>query len=311
MFQGSAVRFHEKIDLEGRLAEAKKIAEESDYAVVCVGTTNEIESEGFDRDTMDLTLDQYHLIDAVVASNSNTVVVNFSGAPVSFTQFVDTAPAIVQAWFPGQEAGDSLAAVLTGIVNPSGKLPLSWPKKLDDNPSFGNFPATHDDILQYAEGLDVGYRWYDRESRPKPLFPFGFGLSYTDFSVIGAKIEGSNAVLRPDGQITVTARVTNSGGRTGKTVIQFYVASPDDIKVPGHARPVKELQAFSKVEVGPGKTDEVTVQLDKYSVSVYDAGNERWHVQKGEYRILIGLSSVDIAHTVVFSVGESFSWTGI
>ncbi|KAH6975216.1 glycoside hydrolase superfamily [Ilyonectria sp. MPI-CAGE-AT-0026] len=311
MFQGSAVRFHEKIDLEGRLAEAKKIAEESDYAVVCVGTTNEIESEGFDRDTMDLTLDQYHLIDAVVASNPNTVVVNFSGAPVSFTQFVDTAPAIVQAWFPGQEAGDSLAAVLTGIVNPSGKLPLSWPKKLEDNPSFGNFPATHDDILKYAEGLDVGYRWYDRESRPKPLFPFGFGLSYTEFSVISANIEGSSAVLLPDRRITVAARVTNSGGRTGKTVIQFYVANSDDIQVPGHARPVKELQAFSKVEVGPGKSEEVTVQLDKYSVSVYDSGNERWHVEKGEYRILIGLSSVGISHTVVFSVSESFSWTGI
>ncbi|KAF7557701.1 hypothetical protein G7Z17_g399 [Cylindrodendrum hubeiense] len=311
MFQGSALRFHEKIDLEGRLAEAKQVAQETDYAVVCVGTTNEIESEGFDRDTMDLTLDQYHLIDAVVASNPKTIVVNFSGAPVSFTQFVDTAPAIVQAWFPGQEAGDSLAAVLTGLVNPSGKLPLSWPKRLEDNSSYGNFPATSDDILRYAEGLNIGYRWYDRQSSPKPLFPFGFGLSYTQFSITHAKVESSNAILHPDGQVKVTTQVTNTGSRSGKTVVQFYVDSLYDIKVPGHARPIKELQAFSKVEIGTGETKEVSVHLDKYSVSIYDTDNKRWHVEKGEYRVLIGLSSVDIAQVVLFSVAESFTWTGI
>ncbi|KAH7152676.1 glycoside hydrolase superfamily [Dactylonectria macrodidyma] len=311
MFQGSALRFHEKIDLEGRLEEAKKTAKESDYAVVCVGTTNEIESEGFDRDSLDLTLEQYLLIDAVTASNPKTVVVNFSGAPVSFTQFVNTVPAIVQAWFPGQEAGDSLAAVLTGLANPSGKLPLSWPKKLEDNSSYGNFPATSDDILRYAEGLNVGYRWYDRQHSPEPLFPFGFGLSYTDFTITGASVEGSNSILHPNGHINITAKITNTGSRSGKTVVQFYTASPAGTNIPGHTRPVKELQAFSKVEIVPGESKTVSVQLDKYSVSVYDAKSEHWHAEKGEYRVLVGFSSVDIAQTVSFSVAESFTWTGI
>ncbi|KAK7414938.1 hypothetical protein QQX98_006263 [Neonectria punicea] len=310
MFQGSSVRFHEKIDVEERLAEAKKLSQESDYAIVCVGTTNEIESEGFDRNSMDLTTQQYRLIDAVTASNPKTVVLNFSGAPVSFTQFVDTAPAIVQAWFPGQETGHSVAAVLAGVVNPSGKLPLSWPRRLEDNSSFGNFPATPDNILHYAENLDVGYRWFDRQSSPKPLFPFGSGLSYTDFAVTGARVQGSTAILHPNGQIKVTAQVANTGSRSGKTVVQFYISS-DGTNAPGHARPVKELQAFKKIDIGSGESRDVSVELDKYSVSIYDTENEGWHVKKGEYRVLVGLSSVDIKQKVLFSVPKSFTWTGI
>ncbi|KAM0275762.1 hypothetical protein ACHAQH_007422 [Verticillium albo-atrum] len=308
MFQGSAVRFHEHINLQARKEEAASAARTSDYAVVCVGTTNEIESEGFDRDTLDLTPEQYDLVDAVSAANPRTVVVNFSGAPVSVNRFVYTVPATVQAWFPGQETGDSLAAVLTGAVNPSGKLPLSWPEKLEDGSSFSNFPAGEDGLLNYAEGLDVGYRWHDRASNPRALYPFGFGLSYTTFDVVSAAVEGSNTFRAVDDKIAISAEVVNTGIKNGKVVVQFYVASPEG--VPGRQRPVKELQAFSKIEVKSGQSAQVTVHLDKYAVSVYDEAKGCWVAHKGEYRVLVGLSSVDILQTTSFSVVELFAWTG-
>ncbi|KAF4468585.1 glycoside hydrolase superfamily [Fusarium albosuccineum] len=312
MFQGSALRFHEEIRIEEHLADAAQVSKETDYAVVCVGTTNEIESEGFDRESLDLTPWQYKLIDAVVASNPKTVVVNFSGAPVSLHQFVDTAPAIVQAWFPGQETGDSLAAVLTGIVNPNGRLPLSWPRKLEDNPSYGNFPAGPDDILRYAEGLDVGYRWYDRPSNPKPLYPFGFGLSYTTFKITGAQIQGSSNLDGPAVSVAVQVQVANTGTRAGKVLIQLYVAhSGEEAVASTLTRPIKELQAFSKAYIEPGKSATITLTLDKYSVSVYDGAKGHWRVGAGQYHALVGLSSVDIAERISFSVSSGFIWTGL
>lgn len=177
MFQGSALRFHEEINLTARQEAAAKSARDSDYAVVCVGTTSEIESEGYDRDIMDLTQEQYDLIQTVRAANPKTVVVNFSDAAVGMTQFASSAPAIVQGWFPGQECGDSIAAILSGEVNPSGMLPFSWPKRVEDNCSYGNFPVGENGLLHYDEGLDVGYKWHDRPNNPDALYPFGFGLS--------------------------------------------------------------------------------------------------------------------------------------
>ncbi|KAM5349957.1 hypothetical protein ACJ41O_006462 [Fusarium nematophilum] len=311
MFQGSSVRFHEEIDIQASLNDAQEVASGAEYAIVCVGTTNEIESEGFDRDTMDLATEQYDLIKAVAASNTKTVVVNFSGAPIGLTQIVDDVPAIVQAWFPGQETGHSVAAVLTGLVNPSGRLPLSWPKRLEDNPSFGNFPAGPDGLLRYAEGLDVGYRWFDRETNPEPLYPFGFGLSYTDFTIINTEVEGSRTVLSQEGEVLVKAKVSNVGSRRGKTVVQFYVSAPRDSSVLGLPRPVKELQAFSKIELGPGEVREVEAGLDKYSVSVYDSAKRQWNAGKGEYTVHVGLSSDGTQSKVSFSVLETFTWTGI
>ncbi|CRK15433.1 Beta-glucosidase B like protein [Verticillium longisporum] len=314
MFQGSAVRFHEEIDLAARQAEAAEAAAAADYAVVCVGTTNEIESEGFDRDTLALTTAQYDLVEAVARANPRrTVVVNFSGAPTTLGRIVDDAAvaAVVQAWFPGQETGDALAAVLAGLVNPSGRLPLSWPRRVEDGSSFGNFPAVEDGLLRYDEGLDVGYRWHDRPGNPAALFPFGFGLSYTTFRVTGSSILGSGALKSADDSIRVSAEIVNAGSRRGKVVVQFYLAFPEGAAVPGRQRPVKELQAFSKVEIEAGHTAQTTVQLDKYAVSVYDEAKGRWVAPEGEYRVLVGLSSVDIQQTASFSVSESFTWTGV
>lgn len=311
MFQGSSVRFHEEINLKASLDDATKVASEADYAVVCVGTTNEIESEGFDRDTMDLTPEQYDLIKAVASSNPKTVVVNFSGAPVGLSQIVDVVPGIVQAWFPGQEAGLSVAAVLSGQVNPSGRLPLTWPRKLEDNPSFGNFPAGPDDILRYQEGLGVGYRWYDQEGKPEPLYPFGFGLSYTRFEVSEAETQDEAETLGLEDEVVVNARVSNIGPRRGKAVVQFYVSAPQDGSLPGLSRPVKELQAFEKVELDPGETRIVEARLDKYSVSVYDSASRRWHAEKGVYTVHVGLSSDQVHTRASFSVPDTFTWTGL
>ncbi|KAH8673294.1 glycoside hydrolase superfamily [Xylariales sp. PMI_506] len=311
MFQGSALRFHEHIDLDQRKIEATEAAKTCDYAVVCVGTTNEIESEGYDRDTMDLTTSQYDLIEAVVAANKKTVVVNFSGAPVGMSQFADNAPAILQAWFPGQEGGDAMAAVLSGLINPSGKLPLSWPKKLEDNPSFGNFPVSEDGLLHYAEGIDVGYRWYDRPENPEPLYPFGFGLAYTTFSIENASIEGSNILSGATSKITLSCNVKNTGDKRGKTVVQVYSRSLQSHPPKGHRRPEKELQAFAKIEIGANETKQISFNLDKYAISIYNADSAVWTAEQGNYELQVGFSSSEILYRLPFVVVSSFIWTGI
>ncbi|KAH7012544.1 glycosyl hydrolase family 3 C-terminal domain-containing protein [Microdochium trichocladiopsis] len=323
MFQGSAVRFYEHIDLAARLREASEAAAACDYAVVCTGTINEIESEGFDRTDMDLTAAEYDMVDAVLAANPDrSAVVNFSGAPVGMAQFADRSPAIVQAWFPGQEMGDSVAAVLSGDVNPGGRLPLSWPRKVEDNPAYDNFPS-HNNILRYEEALNVGYRYYDRaDVAAKPLFPFGYGLSYTTFAVLGAGITQQRVLFAAADAnigITVTARVQNTGGRAGKVAVQFYVAdcNSGDAAIGGggggggHARPPKELRAFEKVALEAGEVRDVVLTLDRDCVSCYDAARMCWEARPGAYKVLVGLSSADITHSVDLTLDKGFTWTGV
>jgi beta-glucosidase len=306
------VRFFEFVDTEASIAEAATSAAQSDVALVFVGTTNEIESEGYDRDTMDLLPDQYLLIQAVADKNPRTVVVNFSGGPVNLAPIVGSVAGLVQAWFPGQECGRSVARVLTGRVNPSGRLPFSWPARLEDNPSCGNFPVDEDDVLRYEEGLNVGYRYYDWEKSPAPLFPFGFGLSYTTFGLSASKAAGSKmSPVGPDGSIDISYMVANIGDRAGKAVVQFYIQSPTSAERIGQQRPVKELKAFKKVELEASESATVTVTLDKYSVSIYDAAAGCWFAEKGTYKILVGFSATEIAEQVVFEVPESFTWKGI
>jgi beta-glucosidase len=311
MHQGSALRFFEYVDIPGRISSASALAAESDYAVLCIGNTNEIESEGYDRDTMDLTPDQYTLISAVTKVNPKTIVVNFSGAPVTMTQFFDDVPAILQAWFPGQECGLSVARVLTGAVNPSGRLPLSWPKRLEDNPSFGNFPVDDNDVLRYEEGLDIGYRHYDRDSTPTPLFPFGYGLSYTTFEICGASGPDPSVVMSEglDGKFKLSCLVQNTGAKDGSTVVQFYLQFPE-ISI-GRTRPLKELKGFQKVFLKAGQSASVEVTFDKYSLSYYDASKGCWSIQKGRYVALVGLSSTEIAAKLLFSVEKNYEWTGL
>ncbi|EXK82564.1 hypothetical protein FOQG_13132 [Fusarium oxysporum f. sp. raphani 54005] len=299
--QGHAIGFMEYIDVQGRIREAATSAAASDVAVVFTGTTLEFESEGFDRETMDLQPAEYELVEAVLAANPNTVVVNTSGSPVTLTPFADKVSALVQMFYPGQESGTAIARILTGQWNPSGHLPVSWPRRLEDNPSHGNWPGEND-IVHYEEGIYVGYRHYEKK-QIKPLYAFGFGLSYTSFELSNLAVSGS---LTRDTSLVVNVLVRNVGPCKGKAVVQFYVGRAGDSK---YDRPVKELRAFEKPEIEVGHSTKLTVSLDKYAVSLYDTA--KWVAEKGNYQVLVGLSSDDIRIVADFEVEEDFAWTGV
>lgn len=306
VIQGTAFLFFEYTDISASIKAAADLAANRDVAVVCVGTTMEFESEGYDREHMDLTPNEYKLIDAVVAANPNTIVVNYSGSPVDVTRFYNKVAALVQAWFPGQECGHALAQVLSGEVNACGRLPMSWPRRLEDNPSFGNFPTDDNDIIRYEEGLFIGYRHYDLPHKPDALFPFGFGLSYTTFALSSTAVSG--VIKAASDTITVSTTVSNTGTRDGKVVVQFYVQPPP---VDGVVRPLKELKAFEKPFIAAGASIKLEATLDKYSVSYYSGDKGSWHGAQGIYKVLVGFSSVDIVETREFEVVEEFIWKGL
>ncbi|KAF4547929.1 Beta-glucosidase B-like protein [Elsinoe fawcettii] len=257
LFQGSAVRFHHEINVAELVDHAAKTANEADVVVICTGTTNEIESEGFDREDMLLPSQQYDLINAVVAANPRTCVVNFSGAAVDLTPFIGKVAAFVQGWFPGQECGHSLTKVLSGEINPSGRLPFSWPRKLEDCSAHGNFPVK-DGKLKYEEGLNVGYRWHDRSEASDALYAFGEGGGYTSFEIAG--VECGDTMT--DTKLDLQFRITNTGSRSGKAVAQVYLSSIG--AATDFPRPVKELKDFLKISLGPGEARKIQITLDKY-----------------------------------------------
>ena len=231
---------------ENLLQEAIDAAAKSDVAIVCVGLDSEWESEGYDLQTMDLPLDgnQDRLIAAVAKANPQTIVVNQSGTPVSMP-WVDEVQAIIQGWYQGQEAGRALADVLLGKCSPSGKLPVTFPKRLKDTPTYHNWPGENGRVI-YGEGLYIGYRHYDSVKVP-PLFPFGHGLSYTTFEYGAPRL--NSQILARDGTLTISLRVTNTGSVPGSEIEQVYIA---DIQS-RLQRPEKELKAFAKVHLQPGK----------------------------------------------------------
>ncbi|KAF9770597.1 hypothetical protein IL306_011837 [Fusarium sp. DS 682] len=308
MFQGASLRFMEYVDIPGAITDAADIAASSDAAVVFVGTTNEIESEGYDRDTMDLSSDQYDLINAVVSRNPKTVVVNMSGSPVTVSPFIDQVPCFLQAWFAGQECGHAIARVLLGHVNPSGRLPMSWPKKNEDNPAYPNFPCDDNLELKYEERLKVGYRFYDDDTAPKPQFHFGEGLSYTIFELVGQPSVKSSFDTPQKAEVSVTAEVRNTGAREGKQVVQLYVTPPP---CDGNPRPVKDLRSYSKVLVSPGQTEKVTMNLDKYAFSYFDAAADKWKIPQGEFLLHLCFSSAETLQTVRVTNPETQYWTGL
>lgn len=271
------------------IEEAVDAAKSADVAVVCVGLDAEWESEGYDRGTMDLPKDgsQDRLIAAVRQANPNTVVVNQSGTPVTMP-WADEVPAIIQAWYQGQEAGNALAEVLLGHSNPSGKLPTTFPQRLADNPAYHNWPGENERVV-YGEGLYIGYRHYDRTGIP-PLFPFGHGLSYTTFTYGQPVI--STSKLTESGKIVVSIPITNQGERQGAETVQAYIRDPKS-RIP---RPEKELEAFGKVHLSPGETKSVDLVFDKYSVGYYDTSLESWIAEEGVFEVLIGASSMDIRY---------------
>lgn len=255
--------------------------------MVIVGLDAEWESEGYDRQTMDLPKDgnQDRLIAAVAKANPRTVVVNQSGTPVTMP-WANDVPAIVQAWYQGQEAGNALADVLLGLANPSGKLPVTFPKRLEDNPAYHNWPGEHRRVV-YGEGIYIGYRHYER-AKIEPQFAFGHGLSYTTFAY--GKPTISSSILTEDDSLTVSVPVTNTGSRAGKESVQLYIRDPKS-RLP---RPDKELQAFGKVDLEPGQTKVVDLKINKYSFGYYDTSLSGWIAEEGEFEAVVGASSADI-----------------
>ncbi len=272
------------------LKEAVDAASHADVAVMIVGRSNKIESEGFDLKTMDLPAGQDDLIQAVEKVNRHTILVLNTGDPVTMGKWIDTTPALLDMWYGGEEGGNALAAVLFGAANPSGKLPVSLPKKFEDSPAAANYPGK-DLKVNYAEGIYVGYRYYDTKN-VAPQFPFGFGLSYTTFEYKDLKADdtatfsGANA-----GQKTVVSvSVHNTGHRPGAEVVQLYVHQ-DHPKID---RPAHELKAFQRVELKAGETKTVEFSLDRYAFSYWNPQTRDWALDAGTFEIQIGASSRDI-----------------
>lgn len=296
-YGGCRIGYQEE-DKVDRLQEASDIAQDADFAVVVVGLDAEWESEGYDRGTMDLPKDgsQDRLIEAVLKANPRTIVVNQSGTPVTMP-WADRAPVILQAWYQGQEAGHALADVLLGNASPGGKLPTTFPVRLEDNPSYHNWPGENLKTV-YGEGIYIGYRHYER-SKIAPLFPFGHGLAYTTFAY-GTPTSNST-VLSATSSISVTVPITNTGSFAASEIVQAYVK---DVKsrLP---RPEKELQGFGKVYLQPGETRDVVLKFDKYSVGYFDtslAEKGEWIAEEGRFEVLIGASSVDIRYVNLMNI---------
>ena len=257
------------------------------------GLTREWESEGFDRENMKLPGAQDELIARVAAANPRTVVVVNTGSAVEMPWVTDV-PAILQQWYGGQDAGNALADVLFGDVNPSGKLPTTFPRRLQDNPAYINYPGENGRV-QYGEGVFVGYRYYDMKEI-EPLFPFGHGLSYSTFAYSNLRLNGES--FGSGDEIIAQLDVTNRGNRAGQEVVQLYVRDKEAKVI----RPLQELKTFAKVALDPGETKTVTLTLTEQSLSFYDTAVQNWVAETGTFELIIGSSSRDAR------LRTSFEW---
>jgi beta-glucosidase len=267
--------------------ETKKLAAKADVVILCMGFDPNSEGEGGDR-TFRLPGGQDIFIQQIASVNKNVVVVLNAGGNVDMGKWLDQVPAVLHAWYPGQEGGTALAQVLFGDFSPSGKLPATFERGWEDNPTFHSYyPQKGDKRVEYNEGIFVGYRGYEKAGT-RPLFPFGYGLSYTTFTYSDLKIapaaKGSGALL------VVSFQVKNTGSRAGAEIAEVYVGD-SHAPVP---RPAKELKGFAKVSLRPGESKQIAVLLDHRAFSYYDAAKHDWAVAPGEFGILVGRSSADI-----------------
>jgi beta-glucosidase len=264
--------------------QTKPIAEKADAVIICVGFDPKTEGEGFDR-TFQLPGGQDELIRQISAVNKNVIVVLTAGGNVDMSRWIDSVPAILHAWYPGQEGGTALAQVLLGDVSPSGKLPASFERRWEDNPVFQTYyPENHGNHVEYSEGIFVGYRYFD-QSLTKPLFRFGYGLSYTTFAYSNLSVTPQVGNL--DQPVSVSFDVKNTGHREAAEVAELYVGDSHA----GAPRPPKELKGFSKVNLKPGETKRVTLTLNRRAFSFYDVVKKDWSADAGEFTILVGGSS--------------------
>jgi beta-glucosidase len=280
---------------------AVALAASSDVAVVCVGTSGEWESEGSDKPDITLPGQQDVLVERVAAVNPRTIVVLNTGSPFAMP-WLDQVAGVLEAWFPGQECGNAIADILFGDTNPSGKLPQTFPQRVEDNPAYLNFPGENGKVY-YGEGLFVGYRYYDKK-KIAPLFPFGFGLSYTTFSYSPLRLSAEQ--IGPDDTLQVSVDVTNTGERAGKEVVQLYIR---DEQARLH-RPEKELKGFAKVQLEPGERKTVTLTVARDALAYYDDLAGAWVAEAGEFEVLIGASSEDIRSKATFALTATSRFGG-
>ena len=275
------------------------LAASADAVVVIAGFDPSTETEGWDR-TFGLPPGQNELIQRIAAKNPHTIVAIEAGGAVDMTSWLDKVPAVIQTWYPGEMGGQALAQLLVGDANPSGHLPATFERRLEDNPTFANYyPPAGSMVVDYKEGIFVGYRGYEKNGTT-PLFPFGFGLSYTTFKYDNLKVAPAAVVAAPAAgavaagpHFDVSFDVTNTGTRAGAAVPQVYVGEVQ-AKV---ARPAKELKGFAKVMLQPGETRRVTIPLDARSLAYYDVAGKGWRADAGTFKVLVGSSSAQIELT--------------
>ena len=266
--------------------EAVNAASKANAAIIVVGRSPALESEDFDIKSLDLPAGQDELIEAVAKVNKNTIVVINAGGPVVMTKWIAQVSAVLDLWYGGQEGGNAIADVLFGEANPSGKLPVSFVKQWKDSPAYGHYPGENLQV-EYAEGIYVGYRYFDKQ-KVEPLFPFGYGLSYTKFDYSDLKVSPNKVVAGTP--VEVSLRVHNSGSRSGAEVVELYVHD-------GHSsvdRPIQELKGFQRVNLAAGETKVVHFTLDRSAMAFYSTAKKDWVTEPGQFDVLVGFSSRDI-----------------
>lgn len=277
---------------ENMINEAKIVAESADTAVLFVGLPDRYESEGFDRKHLQMPKNHVQLIEAIAEVQNNIVIVLSNGAPIEMP-WIGKVKGILEGYLGGQALGGAIADILFGDANPSGKLAETFPKVLSDNPSYLNFPGEGDKV-EYKEGVFVGYRYYDKK-QIEPLFPFGFGLSYTNFEYSNLSIDKKE--IKDTDTVSVRVNVKNTGSIAGKEIVQLYIKDVESSMI----RPEKELKGFEKVELQPGEEKTVSFILNKRSFAYYNVEWKDWQVETGEFEILVGKSSKEIVlHDSIF-----------
>ncbi|TVY71516.1 putative beta-glucosidase I, partial [Lachnellula suecica] len=288
-------------DVKEEIKKAVELAKSGDQVVLCVGLNLDWEQEGHDRPHMDLPEHTDDLVAAVAAANPRTVVVVQSGTPVTMPWEKDVA-AVVHAWYGGNETGNAIADVLFGDVNPSGKLSLSFPKLVEDNPAYLSYRSERGRVL-YGEDVYVGYRYYESVKRAA-LYPFGWGLSYTSFKLSTLQVSVDDKA----GSLVVGLDIENTGSVDGAEVVQVYIAQQS----PSIRRLVKELKGFKKVVVGKGQSKRVEVVIEKkYATSFWDEERDQWVEESGTYDVLVGNSSASTPLKGTFEVDETSWWSGL
>lgn len=287
---------------EELIKEAVNMAKKADV-VIFIGGLNKSagqDCEDSDRSSLELPYGQNKVVEALAEANNNFIFVNISGNAVSMP-WIDKVPAVIQGWYLGSETGNALAAIIFGDVNPSGKLPFTFPSRLEDCPAhhFGEYIGERSDSIinvEYKEGIFVGYRWADKNKKHKPLFAFGHGLSYTTFEYSSPSI--SNKTMEVDHVITISVKVKNTGNIEGQEIVQLYIGDQKS-SLP---RPVKELKGFKKIKLAPGEEKEVSFNISSKELSFYDDKKQMWVAEPGKFKAFIGAASNDIKETLNFEL---------